>query len=206
MKITWLGHSCFKIESGGYCIITDPYEDGSVPGLGPVREQADAVLCSHGHGDHGAAHLVSLRKGAPCPFTIETIDTYHDDKRGALRGENKIHILDDGKFRVAHMGDLGCDLTAEQKNLLRGLSALLIPVGGYYTIDAHQAKALIDELAPAAAIPMHYRHGIFGFDAIGTLEQFTDLCDNVSYQNSHELELTDGAPQGIVVLTPKNAK
>ena len=47
MKITWLGHSCFKVETKGYVIVLDPYEDGSVPGCLPVREEADEVLCSH---------------------------------------------------------------------------------------------------------------------------------------------------------------
>ena len=36
MKITWLGHSCFKVESDGYSAVLDPYADGSVPGLGDV--------------------------------------------------------------------------------------------------------------------------------------------------------------------------
>ena len=26
MKITWFGHSCFKIENDGYAIVVDPYE------------------------------------------------------------------------------------------------------------------------------------------------------------------------------------
>ena len=52
MKITWLGHSCFTVESQGYKIVLDPYKDGSVPGLTLVREEAKQVLCSHGHGDH----------------------------------------------------------------------------------------------------------------------------------------------------------
>ena len=49
MKITYLGHSCFKITSEGYAIILDPYQDKSVPGYRPLREQADQVLCSHEH-------------------------------------------------------------------------------------------------------------------------------------------------------------
>ena len=88
MKITWLGHSCFTVESQGYKIVLDPYKDGSVPGLAPVREEADLVLCSHGHGDHCGTECVSLRQGTPSPFTAETIDTWHDNKKGALRGPN----------------------------------------------------------------------------------------------------------------------
>lgn len=40
MKITWIGHSCFKLEKNGNTLIIDPYSDGSVPGLKPVREKA----------------------------------------------------------------------------------------------------------------------------------------------------------------------
>lgn len=61
MKLTWLGHSCFIIESQGYRIVLDPYQDGSVPGLAPVRVEADQVLCSHGHGDHCGTECVTLR-------------------------------------------------------------------------------------------------------------------------------------------------
>ena len=69
MNITWIGHSCFKIESDGYIVITDPYEDGYVPGLKPLRESADMVLCSHEHGDHNARSLVSVREGVEKQFS-----------------------------------------------------------------------------------------------------------------------------------------
>lgn len=68
MKLTWLGHSCFIIESQGYRIVLDPYQDGSVPGLAPVRAEADLVLCSHGHSDHCGIECVSPRQGVTSPF------------------------------------------------------------------------------------------------------------------------------------------
>ena len=40
MKITYLGHSCFKIESQDYSIVLDPYQDGKVPGYLPIRPSA----------------------------------------------------------------------------------------------------------------------------------------------------------------------
>lgn len=204
MNITWIGHSCFKIESQGFQIVLDPYQDGSVPGLRPVREQADQVLCSHGHGDHCGTQGVSLRRGQSSPFTAEAIETWHDDRQGALRGANTIHILDDGQCRVAHLGDLGCGLDPGQKEKLRGLTALLIPVGGYYTIDAVQAKRLVDELAPTVVIPMHYRGQGFGFDVIGTVDEFTGLCGGVAVYPGPELELTPQAGRQTAVLIPQN--
>lgn len=204
MKITWLGHSCFIVESQGYQIVLDPYRDGSVPGFAPIRVEADQVLCSHGHGDHSGTECVSLRQGAASPFTVETIDTWHDDKNGAKRGPNTIHILSDGQCRIAHLGDLGCDLTLEQKDKLRRLTALLIPVGGFFTINAAQAKALVDELAPTVAIPMHYRGRGFGYPVIGKVDKFTKLCGNVITYPSSELELTPQTSRQTAVLKPEN--
>lgn len=204
MKITYLGHSCFKIESQGFEIVLDPYQDGKVPGYLPVRETADQVLCSHGHGDHCGVENVTLRQGGASPFTVETIETWHDDQRGALRGTDTIHILDDGQCRLAHLGDLGCELTAEQKDRLRGLTALLIPVGGYYTIDAAQAAKLADELSPTVVIPMHYRGEGFGYDVIGPLESFIALRrDGKEYPGS-ELELTPDTAKQTAILKPRN--
>ena len=204
MKITWLGHSCFIVESQGYQIVLDPYQDGSVPGFAPIRVEADQVLCSHGHGDHSGTECVSLRQGAASPFTVETIDTWHDDKNGAKRGPNTIHILSDGQCRIAHLGDLGCDLTLEQKDKLRRLTALLIPVGGFFTINAAQTKALVDELAPTVAIPMHYRGRGFGYPVIGKVDKFTKLCSNVITYPSSELELTPQTSRQTAVLKSEN--
>lgn len=205
MKLTWLGHSCFLVESQGYRIVFDPYEPDSVPGYLPISVEADQVLCSHEHRDHHGVNQVTLRQSAAAsPFTIRTISTWHDDQQGALRGPNTIHILDDGNCRIAHLGDLGYELTPQQKEELKGLTAVLIPVGGYYTIDAAQAKALVDELCPQVVIPMHYRGEGFGYDVIGTLDQFTNLCSNVVTYPSSQLELTPQTPAQVAVLKPLN--
>lgn len=203
LTITWLGHSCFKVESDGYAVVFDPYEDGSVPGLGPLRVQANEVFCSHGHGDHNAVHVVTLAARKKSPFCVTKVETYHDDAKGAKRGSNTIHILDNDSLRVAHFGDLGCALQTGQKEQLRGLDVVMIPVGGHYTIDAKQAKEIVDELKPRVVIPMHYRseeHG-FGFDVLGTIEKFTDLCENVIRYPGNMLNLTPETRQQVAVLT-----
>ena len=73
MKLTWIGHSCFKIENNGYSIVTDPYSDGAVPGLAPVRETANAVYCSHDHRDHNAADLVCIEETDAVPFSVKKL-------------------------------------------------------------------------------------------------------------------------------------
>jgi len=179
ITITWLGHSCFQIEKEGYTVVTDPFEDGSVPGFLPVRTEANLVLCSHDHKDHGAEWVVGRKPERDCPFRIETISTYHDDKKGALRGKNTIHILSDGTFRLAHLGDLGCELTKEEIGRLKGVDVLFLPVGGFYTIDAAQAKRIAEQIQPRVTVPMHYRGEGFGYEVLSTVDAYTDLCSDV---------------------------
>ena len=202
MQIRWLGHSCFKVTSHHSTVIFDPYENGSVPGLVDIHESAQLVLCSHLHHDHGAIDTISKEEGV-CEFTVETVETYHDDQKGALRGTNTIHIISDGTYRLAHLGDLGCQLEEEQLQKLENLDVILIPVGGYYTIDGDQAARLIQRLHPSIVIPMHYRSDTFGFDVISTVEPFLSHFDHVRVLDTSTLEDLEAYRDCTVVLRPE---
>ena len=71
-----------------------------------------------------------------------------------------------GGVSVAHFGDLGHPLSPEQLAELGGCDAILIPVGGFYTIDAAGAKAAADAVGASVVVPMHYRDGAVGFDVL----------------------------------------
>ena len=207
MKITWIGHSCFAVESKDYKIVIDPYEDGSVPGLDPVRETADLVLCSHEHHDHNARKSVTISKESASrknPFTITEIHTYHDECQGSKRGTNIIHILDDGEIKLAHMGDLGCDLTEEQIKVLKEIDVMLIPIGGFFTIDAAWADKIAEQTKARIVIPMHFRSEKFGFDVIGPVDSFTALRSDVKETGSSTIVLPDAELCGTIVLKPSN--
>ncbi len=200
MKITWHGHSCFKIETDQGSVVLDPYEDGRVPGYAPLPRDlsADAVLCSHQHGDHNAVALVKLTGNAPA-FGVETLSTYHDEVKGEKRGVNTIHIISAEGMRLAHMGDIGCELTEAQTTALRGVDVLLVPVGGFYTIDAEQAKAMVDAINARVVVPMHYRNGSLGYEVISTLDGFTALCDDVIAYQTNSISVTADTPKQTAV-------
>ena len=197
MKLTWLGHSCFVLEYDGYRTVLDPYFVESYPEL---HVSAHEVLCSHGHRDHSFAEAVTrIADGKKSPFTVETVDTFHDEKQGALRGENKMHIVRADGLTVVHAGDLGHELNVAQLAAVKGCDVLLLPVGGYYTIDAPTAKKIADAISPRVIVPMHYRFGKHGYDVIGTLDAFAGLYDTVQYLDSDTFELTADAPRGVIV-------
>ena len=173
MNITWLGHSCFMLEAGGFRVLLDPYNE--VPGLPAIEAEANAVYCSHDHFDHAYTEKVRLTSGKADPFAVTEVQTFHDDQGGALRGNNVIRKFTAGGVSVAHFGDLGHPLSPAQLEALGSCDAVLIPVGGFYTIDAPTAKAVAEAAGAPMVIPMHYRNGPVGFDVLGTLEDFTSL-------------------------------
>ncbi|MCI8453460.1 MAG: MBL fold metallo-hydrolase [Lachnospiraceae bacterium] len=202
LTLTWHGHSCFSAEADSFHVVFDPYSPDSVPGLKPLSLTADLVLSSHEHRDHQCPEAVSLSgKEADCPFQIETIDSFHDDAGGSLRGTNRIHILTAGGLRLAHMGDIGCTLESAQLERLKDLDVLLLPVGGYYTIDASQAKALEGILRPRVTIPMHYRTANFGYPVISTLDAYTQLCDDVVIYDTNVLTIDKQTKPQTAILT-----
>jgi len=55
IKITWLGHATFRIETpGGKTVLIDPWVAGNpkCPDKEKNLAKVDFMLCTHGHGDH----------------------------------------------------------------------------------------------------------------------------------------------------------
>ena len=200
MKIIWYGHSCFAVEADGSTVVCDPYKKGTVPGYAPLSLTADAVYCSHEHDDHNGRETVTL-SGNESNISVQELNTFHDDKKGRLRGENIIRVFSAEGMRVAHLGDLGCEPEPGQMEQLKNLDAVLIPVGGFFTINAKEAKNLIDKLKPRVVIPMHYRTPGHGFAVIEKADKFLKLCDNVIKYDTNVFELTKETPAQTAVLS-----
>ena len=208
MEITYLGHACFKFVKEGFALIMDPYDAGSVPGLEPLKESANMVICSHKHADHYGLKSVKLASvRADTPFLVDFIETWHDDKEGELRGKNNITVINIGDHKVVHMGDIGCMIGSEDLEKLKGCDILLIPVGGFYTIDAKQAKKYVDKIKPKVTIPMHYSGDTFGYDEIGRVDEFVKLFPekDVEFAGS-DITVDDSSKmKKIIVMKPSKA-
>lgn len=213
MKIQYLGHSCFRIISEmNTAIICDPYQSEMV-GFAMPKVSCDVVTISHHHRDHDCVEEVkgnpAVLEGDVClaadDIAVQSFKTFHDDKKGKLRGENTVFcFLVDG-LKVVHMGDIGVfdDNIAKQ---IYGCDVLLLPVGGVYTIDAEGANKYLEAVKPKIAIPMHYKTPLHAFE-LDVIEKFLALQNskNVTKFDCETLSLTD-APQNfdtqIVVLNP----
>ncbi|MGH9498199.1 MAG: metal-dependent hydrolase [Terriglobales bacterium] len=68
IKITWLGHATFRIETpGGKTVLIDPWVSGNpkCPEREKNLKQVDVMLCTHGHGDHIGDAVEIARKHEP---------------------------------------------------------------------------------------------------------------------------------------------
>lgn len=205
MKVQWLGHASFLIETGGRRIITDPFDEAL--GYPAYGQEADIVTVSHDHWDHNAASTV---KGHPQiiretgTFNIEEIQikgiaSFHDQLQGRQRGANIIYRLQSENISLVHLGDLGHLLHSEQLKELGQVNILLIPVGGTFTIDAGQALAAISQLKPAIVIPMHYNTPHLSF-SLAPVESFTAQFDRVIKKPYLEVDAQDLTKEMKIVV------
>ena len=166
MLITWIGHSCFKLQdksgSDGIAVVTDPFD--KKVGLKPPAFEADIITVSHDHYDH---NNVKSLKGNPFIIdsageydikgvSVQGVGSYHDDKQGKERGPNIIYRIELDDISIAHLGDLGHTLENKQLEVLVGIDILFVPIGGKYTLDAKQAVEVVSQIEPRIVIPMHY--------------------------------------------------
>ncbi|MCL4514623.1 MAG: MBL fold metallo-hydrolase [Firmicutes bacterium] len=213
LEITYFGHSCFLLKwPAGPAVMTDPF-DASV-GYPPPDKPAEIVTCSHEHHDHNAVNRVNghpedlhgLTSGGKEWATVRetvqglgiyTVPTYHDADGGQKRGKNAAFVFESGNLRVAHLGDLGHALTPGQVAALGRLDILLIPVGGFFTIDARTAWDVVARLNPAVVIPMHYKTEVNADWPIADLQPFVAGWPDVVWlgKREHQVEVPQNMTQ-----------
>jgi L-ascorbate metabolism protein UlaG (beta-lactamase superfamily) len=201
VELTYYGHSAFLLQArDGTRVIVDPYRSGSFNGglrYGAIGDSADAVVATHTHDDHGAVDTVSGHPQIyiqPSAVTIGAwkitgIDVAHDAEGGRSRGKNTIIVLDDGDVRIAHLGDLGHLLDTGTVTSIGPVDVLLVPVGGFYTIDYKQAAEVVESLDPRIVIPIHYRTPKADFPISG-VEPFVETQARVEKKDSSTVEIT----------------
>ncbi|MDD5702087.1 MAG: MBL fold metallo-hydrolase [Dehalococcoidales bacterium] len=213
MQIRWLGHASFVITTLDKTkIITDPYETGGGINYKPINESADIVTQSHNHGDHNNARAI---KNNPVILTkagtqvsrgisIKAIPSFHDETQGSLRGQNLIFCFNADAMNLCHLGDLGHTLNQKHLAEIGPVDILIIPVGGFFTINARAATEIVQNINPRLVIPMHYRNP--GVDLpIAGVDDFLKGKSNVRRLNSNEIEVKkEDLPEQteIAVLLP----
>ena len=218
MRIQWYGQSAFALTGADASVFVDPFGDMSAfAGRGmqwdyPAieGETADLLLVTHEHLDHNVVEVIGgdpkiLRSTAgkhesPVGEVIG-VASEHDQVAGTERGPNTIFVFTLDGVRVAHFGDFGqAALRDEQAAAIGEVDLIFVPVGGGPTVDAGQAREIVDRLSPKWVVPMHYRTPKIGFlePADAFIEQFGEVhrCAEPSFETGD----LPAAEQPIVVV------
>ena len=176
MRITWLGHSSLKLETGSKIIFIDPYA-GSEEDYYPCN----LVLISQWSFDHckisyvrkaigDQTHVLGTKEAAaniyPCGElrvgerrtfdNIEIVGVESFNEKPTFREETKTSMLGflikaEGKT-IYFMGD--SDFFEELTDLKPDL--LLISTGGTYTMTPEEAAKATHLITPKLSIPIHW--------------------------------------------------
>lgn len=187
MEIKYLGHSSFLIKTKTAKIVTDPF-DPEMVGIKFPKVEADVVTISHQHKDHNLFKSMSGINGQS-PLMIDMpgefekmgvrifgFQTFHDKTSGSERGENIMYKFESEGISVLHCGDLGHIPEESFLDTIGEVDILMVPVGGFYTIDAEEAVNLVKKIEPSIVIPMHYNSEKLNqknFDKLTPVNDFT---------------------------------
>jgi L-ascorbate metabolism protein UlaG (beta-lactamase superfamily) len=229
LTIEYHGQSMYIITTTkGKRIAFDPHEidvyQRNMPDVPQLT--ADIVCISHNHNDHTKVEVFKSNKNMKVlrglkgesnkanwadiketigDIKIRNVKVYHDDSEGFVRGKNSVFIVEVDGWRICHLGDLGHMLTTEQLKAINKdgpIDVLMIPVGGIYTINGAEAKAVVKQIKPREYVfPMHYGTDLFDYTL--TSEEFLDGQDKrhvaISDDNVVKLNKDASRPRPLIV-------
>jgi L-ascorbate metabolism protein UlaG (beta-lactamase superfamily) len=180
VRLSFIGHSTFLIESPQQVRIVTDYNDYVRPHVVP-----DIVTMNHAHDTHFSEHpdpaiKYVLRGWGPSPEEPAIWDLKYGDVRvrnvptnirnwtgGTERYGNSIFVFEIANLCIAHLGHLHHTLTQQQLNEIGRVDVVMAPVDGNYTLDLEGMMEVLTALKAPLIIPMHF----FGW---ATLERFLE--------------------------------
>jgi L-ascorbate metabolism protein UlaG (beta-lactamase superfamily) len=177
LRLTFVGHATFLIESPGGVRIATDYNDYVRPEVVPDVATMNLAHSTHhssnpdpaighvlrGWNPEGGTARHDLRVG---DVRIRNVPTNIRDWAGGTDyGGNSIFVFELADLCVAHLGHLHHRLTSEHLAELGPVDVVLVPVDGSWTLRLDAMMEVLGEIKAPLMIPMHF----FG---PSTLERF----------------------------------
>ena len=169
VRLTYIGHATFLIESPQLVRIATDYNDYVRPFVMP-----DIVTMNHAHDTHFTEHpdpaiKYVLHGWGPTPEQPAIWDLKYRDVRvrnvptnirtfgGATeRYGNSIFVFEIANLCIGHLGHLHHTLSQQQLNEIGRLDVVMAPVDGGYTLDLPGMMEVLTALKAQLIIPMHF--------------------------------------------------
>jgi L-ascorbate metabolism protein UlaG (beta-lactamase superfamily) len=189
VRITYLGHSSFLLESPQLVRIVTDYNGYNVPPMLP-----DVVTMNHAHTSHytdspdpGIRHVLrgwGTSPDKPARHDLQVKDVHIRNVPTNIRSwggseterhGNSIFIFEMGSLCIAHLGHLHHTLNQQQLNEIGKVDVVLVPVDGGATLDLDGMVEVLEALKPSVMIPMHYFSTFTLQRFIGRIQQKYDV-------------------------------
>ncbi|MGC9208546.1 MAG: metal-dependent hydrolase [Nitrososphaeria archaeon] len=183
VSIRWLGHAAFQLKHESTEILIDPWLTNPLSPARPEEMRPDYIVVTHDHDDHlGEAIEISKRTGAPV-IAVYELANFIQEKGGnaigmniggpaVLKNDIKVYltpafhssthgsptgaVVDLGGFKIYHAGDTGLFGDMKLIGEVYSPDLALLPIGGFFTMNADQAAIAVQLIGPRYAAPMHY--------------------------------------------------
>ncbi len=208
LQIRWHGHACFEITND-LTLVTDPH-DGKSIGIPAPTVSGDIILVSHDHYDHNSVKSVEKedskvvtdgRKRNISNIEIYGVDSFHDESKGAKRGNNIMYKFNFNGIKFCHLGDLGHDIDDESVKQIGDVDILFVPIGGTFTVDDRKAWTVINKIKPRIIVPMHYKIGGLSLPIAG-IDPFLEQAKHKIMHVGNEIDIEkDDLPQETEIWT-----
>lgn len=186
VRLTYVGHSTFVIESPqGVRIATDynDYIQVPLPTIATMNRAHDTHFSDHPN--PAIPHVLRgwADAGAPARHNLQVQDVHVRNVPtnirfwsggGTDRHGNSIFIFQVGSLCIAHLGHLHHTLSPQQLEDIGRVDVLLVPVDGSLTLDLDGMMEVLQALKAPLIIPMHYFSHF-------TLQRFLDRAVSQSW-------------------------
>jgi L-ascorbate metabolism protein UlaG (beta-lactamase superfamily) len=169
VRITYVGHATFLIESPELVRIATDYNDYVRPPVVP-----DIATMNHAHSTHytdnpDPAIKYVLRGWGPSESEPANWDVKYKDVRvrnvptnirnwmgGTERYGNSIFVFEMANLCIAHLGHLHHTLTQQQLDEIGKPDVVMAPIDGNLTLDLDGMMEVLSALKPQIIVPMHF--------------------------------------------------
>jgi L-ascorbate metabolism protein UlaG (beta-lactamase superfamily) len=168
VRITFLGHSTFLIESAKGVRIATDYNDYYRPPMVPEIVTMNRAHDTHysNNPDAGIKHILRgwNPDGGPAQHDVSIQDVRvrniptntRDYQGGTFVYGNSVFVFEIAGLCIAHLGHLHHTLTVQQLAQLGQMDVVLVPVDGSYTMDLDGMVEVLKAIKAPLMIPMHY--------------------------------------------------
>jgi len=183
LRIRWLGHAAFQIETKEGVLYIDPWLENPMSPVKPSEvDRADVIVVTHDHHDHLGNTVEIARRTGAVVVAVPELASYlsgmgvktHAPNMGSKTFVEGFGVTLVQAFHTCSRGfPTGAIIEAEGKSVYHmgdtaifgGLSLIaelykpeivMVPIGGFYTMGPREAAKAVEILKPRVAIPMHY--------------------------------------------------